>query len=320
METRASYVIIGAFTFIVAIAAVLFGLFATRFALDQAWNEYEVLFTESVIGLSRGSPVLYNGVNVGRVLELKLNPEDVREVLARVEIDASVPIYRDAVATLRLTGLTGTAAVQLRGGTPSSGLLQPEGRGLARIQSQESPLARLLESSEGIVVTANRVVERLDRMFSGDNVERVSGALEATERLTAQLADPEGPLNRLLTAGAETGESLPELLAELRRAGATFEGFIAGLDRELVEPLPELRDQLNQTLANMASITGRIDAIVGRNQQSLMNMGNRGLRNVNAGVEELRSLLRDLSQLVRRIEANPSQFLFGGEQLEEYPQ
>ena len=120
METKANYVVIGAFTLTIALAAVIFGLFAARYATDSAWNRYQILFNESVIGLSDGSPVLYNGVNVGRVSELDLNPEDVRQVLVTVDIEAQVPVHRDTVATIRLTGLTGTAAIQLTGGTPGA--------------------------------------------------------------------------------------------------------------------------------------------------------------------------------------------------------
>jgi len=69
METKANYVVIGAFTLTIAIAAVLFGLFAARYATDSAWNRFQIIFNESVIGLSDGSPVLYNGVSIGRVTE-----------------------------------------------------------------------------------------------------------------------------------------------------------------------------------------------------------------------------------------------------------
>ncbi|MGB0514900.1 MAG: hypothetical protein ACPGJE_08685, partial [Wenzhouxiangellaceae bacterium] len=54
------------------------------------------------------------------------------------------------------------------------------------------------------------------------------------------------------------------------------------------------------------------------NQDALMQVGASGMRNVNGGIEDLRRLIRDLSNVVRRIEQNPSQFLFGGDQPEEY--
>jgi len=318
METRANYIVIGAFTFTVAIAAVLFGLFAARFASDSAWTNYQVLFTESVIGLSSGSPVLYNGVNVGRVTELKLNPRDVRLVLATVEIDASVPIRADVVATIRLTGLTGTAAIQLRGGSPDSPLLESQNGGPPRIQSEVSPFARLLDSSEGIVVTASQVVERLEKLFSEGNLERIESTLAATETLTAALADPDGDLRRLLASTAEAGDELPALARQFGELAKRLDQGIEQVDADLLDHLPALRARAEASLENLESLTGRVDTIVAHNQDALMQVGASGMRSVNGGIEDLRRLIRDLSNVVRRIEQNPSQFLFGGDQPEEY--
>jgi phospholipid/cholesterol/gamma-HCH transport system substrate-binding protein len=321
METKANYVIIGAFTFAVAVAAVLFGLFAARFATDRAWDHYEILFNESVIGLSDGSPVLYNGVSVGRVTEIDLNPEDVRQVLVTVEIDADVPIYTDTVATIRLTGLTGTAAIQLSGGTPDTSLLSEANAGrLPRIDAVASPLTRLLESSEGIVVTANDVMNRLSRLLSDDNVARVGETLAAVERFSAELNRPDSDLNRLLGAAANAGEDLPGLVRRLERAAARFTEVVDGVDRELVADLPELRERLENTLASLESVSGRIDTLLADSHDQLERLGQVSTRRIDAGLADLRRLIREMSTLVRAIERDPARFLTGGERPEEYPQ
>lgn len=321
METKANYVIIGAFTFAVAVAAVLFGLFAARFATDRAWDHYEILFNESVIGLSDGSPVLYNGVSVGRVTEIDLNPEDVRQVLVTVEIDADVPIYTDTVATIRLTGLTGTAAIQLSGGTPDTSLLSEANAGrLPRIDAVASPLTRLLESSEGIVVTANDVMNRLSRLLSDDNVARVGETLAAVERFSAELNRPDSDLNRLLWAAANAGQDLPGLVRRLERAAARFTEVVDGVDRELVADLPELRERLENTLASLESVSGRIDTLLADSHDQLERLGQVSTRRIDAGLADLRRLIREMSTLVRAIERDPARFLTGGERPEEYPQ
>ncbi len=319
METKANYVVIGAFTFIVAIAAVLFGLFAARYATESAWNHYEILFNESVIGLSDGSPVLYNGVNVGRVTELELNPTDIRQVLATIEVQAQVPVHEDTVATIRLTGLTGTAAIQLSGGTPGSPLLQFSGGQPPRIQAVSSPLNRLLESSEGIVVTANSVLNQLDALFSNENAERVNATLASLERFGGSLAEPDSALNRLLANSSEASESLPALLERISTATERFDKLVAGIDQGFVRDLPELKTRLSGTLANLESLSGRLDTIIASNQDELSQIGGVGMRQVSGGVEEIRRLIRDLSDLVRQIETNPARYLLGGEQPEEYP-
>jgi phospholipid/cholesterol/gamma-HCH transport system substrate-binding protein len=318
METKANYVIIGAFTLAVAVAAVLFGLFAARFATDQAWTRYEILFDESVFGLSEGSPVLYNGVSVGRVIDIDLNPEDVRQVLVTVEIDANVPIHTDTRATVRLTGLTGTAAIQLSGGSPEAPLLAAEGRDLARIEAGSSALSRLLEESEGIAVTANDLLNRAGRLLDDENIARVDGTLASVESFAAQLAETDGALNRLLANGAEVSETLPDLVTRLEAAAVRFTETVDRFDRTLVAELPELRERFDRTLANLESLSGRVDSIVASNQEALGRIGEVGLREVDGSLRDLRTLIRELSTLVRRIEQDPARFLVGGEQPEEY--
>lgn len=319
METKANYIVIGAFTFAVAIAAVLFGLFAARYATESAWNNYQILFEESVIGLSDGSPVLYNGVNVGRVTDLELNPEDVREVIVTVEIGAEVPIHEDTVASVRLTGLTGTAAIQLSGGSPESPLLTNDENQPERIEAVSSPLNRLLESSEGIIVTANKVLNQIDAVLSDANIERVDATLASLERFSGSVADPDSSLNRLLDNASEASAALPALVERLSSTVQRFDETVAGVDTGLIDDLPELRSRMTGALANIESLSGRLDTIVASNQEELAQLGGVGMNQFTGGVEEIRRLVRDLSELVRRVERDPARFLLGGEQPEEYP-
>ena len=319
METKANYVVIGAFTVAVAVAAVLFGFFAARYATDSAWNDYQILFHESVIGLSEGSPVLYNGVSVGRVTDLDLNPEDVRQVIVTVDIEAEVPIHEDTVAAIRLTGVTGTAAIQLSGGSPESPLLPTDSDRPPRIQSVSSPLSRLLESSEGIIVTASQVLNQLEILFSDANIERVDATLSSLEQLTDSLARPDGKLHRLLDNLATASASLPELMARSNGIAESFGETLTAVDEGVIQDLPELKERLRGALVNLESLTARLDIIIASNQDELSRIGGTGVRQVMGGVEEVRGLVRELSGLVRQMKSNPARFLLGGERPQEYP-
>ena len=86
METRAHHVLIGAFTVIVIAAALLFALWLVKSSADRQFEEYDIVFNEAVTGLSQGSAVQYNGIKVGSVTHLKLDPADPRRVLARIRL------------------------------------------------------------------------------------------------------------------------------------------------------------------------------------------------------------------------------------------
>lgn len=318
METKANYIIVGAFTLLFALAAVLFGLFSAKYASDSAWQRYQVVFNQSVIGLANGSPVLYNGVNIGRVADISLNPGNVREVLVTVDITAKVPVYQDTVATIRLLGLTGNAAVQLKGGTPGSAVLATNPADPGQIESVSSPLNTLLESSEGIVVTANKVLSQLDTLLSDSNIERINTTLGSLQHFSSLLAAPDSALNQLLTNSARASDGLPELLNQLSQITAKFDKVLTVVDQEFVEDLPELKRNLAGTLANLESLSGRLDTLVAGTEHQLSQFSGVGLRQLSAGLEDLRTLIRDLSRLVQQLENNPGQLLLGTEQPEVY--
>src|SRR5512146_3439170 len=115
METRAHHVLIGLFTIIVSLLGVLFALWAANYAANRDWDEYEVVFTEAVTGLGTGGIVQYNGINVGEVRRLSLDPKDPRKVVARIRLTAGTPVKIDTKAKLAFIGLTGVAQIQLSG-------------------------------------------------------------------------------------------------------------------------------------------------------------------------------------------------------------
>ena len=169
------------------------------------------------------------------------------------------------------------------------------------------------------MVTANNVLNQLDALFSDENAERVNATLASLERFGGSLAEPDSALNRLLANSSEASESLPVLLERISNATERFDRLIAGIDQGLVRDLPELKTRLSGTLANLESLSGRLDTIIASNQDELSQIGGVGMRQVSGGVEEIRRLIRDLSDLVRQVEDNPARFLLGGEQVEEYP-
>ena len=82
METKANYVLIGAFTIVVTLLLLLFALWAAKYTSEKDWRNYAVVFNEPVTGLTEGSSVQYNGISVGTVQTLRLAPDDPRRVIA----------------------------------------------------------------------------------------------------------------------------------------------------------------------------------------------------------------------------------------------
>lgn len=121
METRAHHVLIGMFSILAVGGLMWFGLWLAKGGLEREANYYDLVFEEEVTGLTVGSSVLYNGIRVGEVVELSIDPADPRRTLGRIRIARITPVSEDTVAQLGVAGfLTGAAHVRLSGGSPES--------------------------------------------------------------------------------------------------------------------------------------------------------------------------------------------------------
>lgn len=310
METRAHHVLIGLFTVIVVTAALLFGLWLAKSSADRAYKEYDVVFNEAVTGLSRGAAVQYNGIKVGDVSQLRLDPADPRRVLARVRLAGETPVKRDTRAKLALTGVTGTAIIQLSGGSPQSAPLERPGGAVPVIVADPSPLSRLLANGEDLVTNINEVVARADRLLSGDNLRRISETLDHLDRLTGVAADQGGDVHALLE----------QLLVASRSANATLlqtQQLMASANRLVGEQGKATLDSARAAMASLERTTATVDRLLEDNRDSLDN-GLRGLGDLGPAVRELRQSLDTLQRISRRLDENPAGYLLGRDKTKEF--
>ena len=305
METRANYVLIGAFTLIIASALLLFGLWAAKYSSERTWQEYQVVFREAVTGLSVGSPVQYNGIAVGSITKLSLAPNDPRQVIARIRVESYTPVKTDTRAKLAITSLTGPTIIQLSGGTPQA-------PALTSVDSREAPVIQTAPSAlQNITDTANRIVERLDQVLSDKNVASITATLEHLEAVSGSMADRDQGLQALLVSARDAARNLDRTLD-------TTNGTMQRLDENLVKQLPPLLAKLDSTLARLDSAAGNADAILGENRAAINNFANEGLGQLGPTLSELRRLIRDLRQVSDRLESSPARYLLGRDAPKEF--
>jgi phospholipid/cholesterol/gamma-HCH transport system substrate-binding protein len=183
METKANYVLIGAFTILVAVFGLLFALWAAKYSADKSFQEYYVIFNEPVTGLTEGGSVQYNGISVGTIEELSLNPRDPRQVRARLKLEASAPVKVDTKAKLSQAGITGSPFIQLTGGSPNAPrLVSNDADTIPVITTEPSAL-------QNIADTASKLVARLDKLMSEENIEHIDNTLTNLDNITAALGD-----------------------------------------------------------------------------------------------------------------------------------
>lgn len=305
METKANYVLIGTFTIVVAIALLLFALWAAKYSSDRSWQNYRVVFREAVTGLSEGSPVQYNGISVGSITRLRLAPNDPRQVIALIRVDASTPIKVDTRAKLGITSLTGPTIIQLSGGTPgSSNLVDVDKSTEPTIQTSPSAL-------QNIADMANRVAARMDEVLSDQNIAAINDTLRNLQTISGSIANREEGVQALLVSARDAARNLDATLT-------TTNGTMQALDRNLVQRLPPILDKLDASLAKLDSAAGNADAILGENRAAINSFANDGLGQLGPTLTELRGLIRDLRQISDRLDNNPARYLLGRDAPKEF--
>ena len=128
METRARYALIGLFLLAVIVASFAFVYWTENKGGFSDRDIYQIRFQGSVSGLLTGSAVLFNGLRVGEVTGLSLNPDAPQEVIATIGVVRNTPIREDTDVSIETQGITGGAAIALRGGKSSALLQTSEGK------------------------------------------------------------------------------------------------------------------------------------------------------------------------------------------------
>ena len=160
MEPKVNYAIVGLFVVLLASALTGVALWLGKGEYRKTYDRYYAYMTESVSGMSVNSPVKYRGVDVGRVKEILLNPEDPEEVRLTIDILRGTPVKEDTLAVLDTQGLTGLAFVNLAGGSRESPtLIAKEGQEYPAIKTGPSLLYRLDEALTKLL--ADKAITRL---------------------------------------------------------------------------------------------------------------------------------------------------------------
>ena len=294
METRAHYVLIGAFVLSAVAAGFLFILWLGQ--TQREFDEYDIIFTERVSGLSVGAQVRFNGIQKGEVETLTIDPNDPSIVVARVRVDKDTPVKTDTKAELELVGFTGLAIIQFIGGSTTADLLKAvsEDR-IPKISAEPSGIGQFLEGSGDVIAAANQ-------LLSAENINGIAAIISNIETTTGAFAESEAELVAIL-------ENTEQLTADLASLASKLE--VAASDA------PETFEEINLMVTEARGLVEDLRAITDENRASIRVFADQGLGQVAPALAEARRLMRTLDYMLREIDRDPKAY-FLGENAPEY--
>jgi phospholipid/cholesterol/gamma-HCH transport system substrate-binding protein len=198
METRAPFVIVGAFV-LAAIAAVFGFVYWLNNAGGIGKREiYQVVFSGPVPGLLVGAGVLFNGIRVGEVTSLNLVPDHPHDVHATIAVAEHTPVRADTRVGLEFQGLTGVPVVALEGGEDASApavqgtLVAEKGAGLSMTQAARDALRKVDAVLSENAVPLHDAITNLSTFTDGlaRNTPKLDGIVSGLERMTGSATPP----------------------------------------------------------------------------------------------------------------------------------
>jgi phospholipid/cholesterol/gamma-HCH transport system substrate-binding protein len=305
METRAHYVAVGAFVLAVIVLGFVAAVSLGRIEFAQELSRYYIFFRGSVSGLSKGSLVQYNGITVGRVVDVRVDPDDLEKIQVTVEIDKTlVPIKTDARAYIDTNLLSGVATIQIRGGTSEAKDLEPEpGHRYPVIAAGSSVFQRVSEAGPQLLDRLTVVVDNLNDLLNERNRTAIADSLQNVRTITDAFVAPSKEVKELVANANATVLEMTKLLSHIDQSYADKGG---------------LKDQTSQALGdfdrlarNLVDTNRQLQQVLQENRPGLRDFTEGTLNQVGNLVGEMQRFIDGLSRFVTSVERDPARLLFG---------
>jgi len=263
METKANYVLIGASTIIGAFLIMLFALWITTGDLRRGFNTYDVVFDDPVRGLTEGGEVRFNGIKVGEVESLRIDPDNTNRVIARVRVSSDVPVKTDTEAQLEPIGLTGVTLIQLSTGSVEAELLRPAfGAPPPRIQGRGSQIDIIVARGEEVALRASEAMAAVRDLLTDENIASVTRSLRNIEAVSQRLAARDSVINSSGDAAREIAQLSRQLQTDLADLDQTIDQVNQAAGVAAGETLPELAlaaEEIRRAASSISRVANNLE-------------------------------------------------------------
>jgi phospholipid/cholesterol/gamma-HCH transport system substrate-binding protein len=301
-----NYTLVGGFVLalgVLLVAGVLW--LASGGAFQKKYDLYHAIENESVAGLNLNAPVKSNGVDVGKVQDIRLDPDNPERVILLLAIERGTSIKDDTVAVLKTQGLTGIAYVELSGGTrnaPALGILA--GNAYPVIRTKASLSTRLENVLTDVLARLDTTSNNLNAMLGDDNRAALKSALSDIAIVARTVAARKDALDASLVMAEKT-------LKNTATASAQIAPVIDRIGRS-ADAIENMGKDFSQT---SASATKAVDAVGADVSRFTANT----LPELQQLLSELGALTTSLRRLSEQTERDPRALLFGGKPVANGP-
>ncbi|NLO43853.1 MAG: MCE family protein [Candidatus Cloacimonetes bacterium] len=307
MVSKATKVRLGVFLVVGFMLILIFAAAVAGNKLRQNWDEYYIVFDDyPVSGLQLGGTVNYQGIKVGRVKDIRIDPNDVKKVLLTIQVEPGTPIKEDTEAVLSLVGITGLKAVEIKGGTNEAMTLKP----LSYIKAGSTMIDNISDRAVSIVDKLDLIAENINEMTNAENRENIAKILEETGLILYETRQNVSSTMAALTRVANnTAVLTDELSQNIETLTTSVTGNIDEVAGVTIESVKEITETLNAELLNITQtlnttveeLTGQATALLDDSRFHLNNIGANANTLVVESTEQIVLLSSNLNRSLDKI-------------------
>ena len=264
-----------------------------------------------VDGLNVGAPVILNGIKVGQVKNLELQPNDNNSVKAAIELDKTVVVGDSTVVGLS-GSLLGAKTITLKLGPGGKNAHDYSGGETLRSKMAVS-LTDIVQARATVLLdTVNNTLAHINGFLNKDAQTNIQGTLvgarASTEALQQLIASNQANINQITRNLAQMSAALNKSTAKLDRIANNFTQLS---DSVKAAPVGPALRRLNATLAEAQTTMQGVNKSLNNQKGSLGKLlyDSTLYNNLTATSASSNALIQDL-------QANPKRYVhfsvFGG--------
>jgi phospholipid/cholesterol/gamma-HCH transport system substrate-binding protein len=310
MDSKINYTAVGLFVILLGLVLSATAYWLATGGKNEQFTPYVVYVTDNASGLTENSHVLYRGVDVGQVKNIRIDEKNPDKIRVMIELDENVPIRTDTVAKLQLLGVTGLSVLNLTGGKSSLALTNRNAEGVLVIPYEASIFSKLEGGASEVMVNVSRVSNQLDALMSAENIAALSSTIQNINEITTTVAQHKDDLVAMMIAGRQTLEGT----AKLSQSSVTLINQAAVFLDKFSQSIKGLQGVVAATQAAVTQVSAASTSTIDLTQAGSKTLGtfnDRTLPQLGGLIEQLQQASTALTQLVKQINQNPSQILYG---------
>ncbi|MBT3593473.1 MAG: MCE family protein [Hellea sp.] len=325
MERKAHYALIGTFVLVSLAALLAFTAWLSNAQFDKKFDNYEISFRGGVQGLSEGTEVRFNGLKVGDITELRIDPNDNNSVIVDIQVESNTPIDFESIGRMEPLGLTGLNYIQIIPGGPNSRIIKNStDKDPFRLKGEASRIDLLLGSGGTVMESSQAALARINAVMTPEAIMDFHEILNNLKVITSNFVDlkvdPE-IFNRTMQSIEQASSDVSLAADAVDVAAKDFDVLIETDVKTVLDRSKISMEKLDKTLSAIEVLSKDSNQLITDGRDAINRLSNSGLTDIEETIDSIRRVVLGLESILINFEQNPTAFIVGSsEEKVELPQ